>query len=57
MMPVLHPQHWHERAKQARAVAAWLTDREAKRILEEVAEQYEVLAKLAEEGRLKFRQP
>jgi len=55
--PALHPQHWHERARQARAVAEWIRDPVAKRLLSEVAERYEEIATIAETGRLGFGPP
>jgi len=54
--PALHPQHWHERARQARAVAEWVRDPVAKRLHSEVAERYEEIASIAEAGRLSFAQ-
>jgi hypothetical protein len=41
------PDHWHQRAIEAREQAEKLTDPEAKRLMLEVAETYEKLAKRA----------
>jgi hypothetical protein len=43
------PKHWRERAEEARAHAEQLTDREARRMMLEIAGDYEKLAKRAEE--------
>ena len=52
--PGVGPEHWHERARQARSVAQWVSDPDAKRLLLEVAERYEEIAALAEAGRIGF---
>jgi len=44
----LGTRHWRERAEHARTVAAWLKNSEAKRLLLEVAERYERIAKISE---------
>jgi hypothetical protein len=43
------PKHWRDRAEEARAHAEQMTDRDAKQTMLEIAEQYEMLAKRAEE--------
>lgn len=43
------PKHWLDRAKQARALAEQLDDPEAKRTMLATADDYERLAKRAEE--------
>ena len=43
------PKHWRERAKEARAHAQQMTDPEAKRMMLEIAEDYEKLARRAQE--------
>jgi hypothetical protein len=43
------PKHWRDRAEEARAHAEQMTDRDAKQTMREIAEQYEMLAKRAEE--------
>jgi hypothetical protein len=43
------PKHWRERAEEARAHAEQLTDHEARRMMLEIAGDYEKLAKRAEE--------
>jgi hypothetical protein len=43
------PKHWCDRAEEARAHAEQMTDRDAKQTMLEIAEQYEMLAKRAEE--------
>jgi hypothetical protein len=45
------PNHWRQRAAEARAMAAQMGDQEATIKMERVAEDYEKLAKRAE-GRL-----
>jgi hypothetical protein len=55
--PTLDPKHWHERAKNARAVAEWMKNGEAKRLLLEVAERYERIAELALSGETTFVMP
>ena len=44
----LDASHWRERARQARTVAEWMDEAEARRRLLEVAEQYERIAQIAE---------
>jgi hypothetical protein len=43
------PEHWRDRAKEARAHAEQMTDREAKQTMLGIAEDYEKLARRAEE--------
>jgi len=43
------PKHWLERAKEARALAEQIDDPEVKRIIRQNADDYERLAKRAEE--------
>jgi hypothetical protein len=43
------PEHWHQRAKQIRAVTAAMSDLDAKRIMLDIAEAYDLLAKRAED--------
>jgi hypothetical protein len=45
-MPLIHndPEHWHERAAEARALAAKMTDAMGKAAMIEIAEQYDRLA-------------
>ena len=52
--PALSPQHWRDRAGQARTVARWMTNAEAKRLLNEVAERYDRIGTLAEAGLINF---
>jgi len=49
-MPTLYgtPEHWLERAREAREMAAQIHDGEAKRAMIEIAEGYEKVAKRAE---------
>jgi len=42
------PEHWRQRAKEARALAHQLDDAVAKQTLLEIAQSYEQLAELAE---------
>ncbi len=50
-MPLaLDPRHWLERAENARMVADWLGNPEARRLLLEVAVRYEEIAKLSDAG-------
>jgi hypothetical protein len=50
------PKHWRKRAEEARAQAEQMTDRDAKQMMLGIAEDYEKLAKRAEE-RLAKRPP
>ncbi len=43
------PAHWRQRADEARAMAEQMTDRDAKQMMLGIAEDYEKLAKRAEE--------
>ena len=43
------PAHWRKRADEARAMAEQMTDRDAKQMMLGIAEDYEKLAKRAEE--------
>jgi hypothetical protein len=42
------PKHWRERAEEARAMAAQISDQKAKSMMLHIAESYEKLAKRAE---------
>ena len=42
------PEHWRQRAKEARALAEKLSDAEAKKAMLRVAEGYELVAERAE---------
>ena len=44
-----NPQHWLDRAKEARALAETIADLEAKRMMLGIADDYERLAQRAEE--------
>jgi len=44
-----NPEHWRDRAEEARAMAAQLSDPEARRMMEDVAKTYDKLAERAEE--------
>ena len=44
------PQHWLDRAKEARALAETIADLEAKRMMLGIADDYERLAQRAEES-------
>ena len=41
------PQHWRDRAEQVRTIAGSLSDGTAKETLLDIAEKYDLLAKLA----------
>jgi hypothetical protein len=43
------PDHWRSRAKEARALAAQIADLEAKATMLKIADEYENLAKRAED--------
>jgi DNA-binding ferritin-like protein len=47
--PINDPKHWRKRAEEARIHAEQLTDPEARRMMLEIAEDYETLAKRAEQ--------
>lgn len=42
------PKHWHERARQARAIASHMHDLQARHSMLEIAERYERKARRAE---------
>jgi hypothetical protein len=46
----LDPQHWRDRAAEARANAAKITDLDSRRLMLEIAATYDNLAKKAEAG-------
>jgi hypothetical protein len=46
----LDPQHWRDRAEEARANAAKITDLDSRRLMLEIAATYDNLAKKAEAG-------
>lgn len=43
-----NPQHWRERAREARAIAEQVNEPDAKRMMLEIAQTYEQLAERAE---------
>jgi hypothetical protein len=43
---MLGPEHWIERARQARKVAGWVSSPEARRLLLEIAERYERIGEI-----------
>jgi hypothetical protein len=49
------PEHWLERADEIRATARYACDRETKRTLLLIGDEYERLARLAEARRAKLR--
>ena len=56
-IPVQGPQHWRERARNARAVAAWMENPEAKGLLLEIADRYDRIAIMAQSGKTKLVAP
>ena len=58
-IPINDPNHWRERAEEARAVADAMTDEKTKKMMLRIADDYETLAKRAERaaagGRQKFK--
>ena len=54
MQPALGPDHWRDRARQARSVAQWMTNPEARDLLHEVADRYDRIAILAADGLVAF---
>jgi hypothetical protein len=60
-MPMSHfirdPEHWHQRAEEARVLAAYMNDEESKQAMLRIAEDYERLAKRAEERTGKYSKP
>jgi len=48
-----NPEHWMQRAQEARAMAAQMNDPISRAMMEGVAEDYEKLAKRAEDRRRK----
>jgi hypothetical protein len=45
----LDPEHWHFRAEEARTVADQMTHEDARMIMRRIANDYDRLAKFAEE--------
>ena len=43
------PKHWYERAKEARAIAEMLSDEDSKLKMLRIANDYEVIARRAEQ--------
>jgi hypothetical protein len=48
-VPINDPRHWRERAEKARAHAEQMSDPEARQTMLEIAEDYEKLARRAEQ--------
>jgi DNA-binding ferritin-like protein len=48
-VPINDPEHWRERAKEARAVADAMTDEKTKQMMLRIANSYEKLAERAEQ--------
>jgi hypothetical protein len=54
-VPINDPKHWRDRAEEARAHAAQMTDRDTRQTLLKITEDYEELARRAEK-RLRQRE-
>jgi hypothetical protein len=54
-IPINDPKHWRDRAEEARAHAEQMTDRDTRQTLLKIAEDYEELARRAE-NRLRQRE-
>ena len=48
-VPINDPKHWRERAEEARTVADAITDPDSKRRMFRISDDYEKLAKRAEQ--------
>ena len=50
-----NPEHWRQRAEEARILAQLLADQDAKHIMLNIASGYDTLAKRAADGALRWR--
>jgi len=55
--PLFNPEHWRDRAEEARAVASQMTDPRAKATMLDIAKGYDTMAEHAQARAVKAKEP